>query len=109
MLGLLLVLQVQQVAAGVLDCLHDGSPRAGGCPLHHATAPADSPASFPGALLDCQRCVLEATIGAAQPLIPTLPVRLSLLVAVDPPPARQPHFYRFDPDSPLRPPINPPG
>jgi hypothetical protein len=108
-LGLLLVLQVQQVAASVLDCLHGGAPGAGGCLLHHAAEPVVWKAPGPGALADCQRCVLEASIGGVQPPGSVLPAHLSSLAGVDPPSVPQPHFYRFDPDALLRPPIAPIG
>lgn len=104
-LVMLLVLHAQQVAALTLDCMHDRAPPSGGCRHHHWAQTTDAPASAPVALLDCQRCALDASIGSHQPLPAAVAFSLTDDCAEDAPFTHPAHFYRFDPDAVLRPPI----
>lgn len=101
LIALALLLQVHQVASGLLVCLHDGPPSCAGCPYQQTLDPV-VPAQADW--LDCQRCALEASIGSAQ--LPSPPARTPVRWAnsIRLSSTRQPHFYRFYPESPLRPP-----
>lgn len=104
----LLMVQVQLYAASTLGCRHGGEPAAtqanvAGCPMHRAAA-ADPAADQPDRPFDCQKCALHCGVAAQalpapaailpQDLAPERPMLLS-----------ERHFYRFSPESPLRPPI----
>ena len=102
----LMLFQVQLFAASTLGCLHDaGNAAAAGCPLHHAgLGPAvHADVNDSGAQPHCAKCALSAclhhlaVIGAGP-----LP-GLSRLPPAHPAPHR--HFYRYIPESVLRPPI----
>ncbi|KAA6185393.1 hypothetical protein F2Q65_08950 [Thiohalocapsa marina] len=118
----LTLFQVQVMASWTLGCLHADEPAASAptCPMHAAAASADTSAGAPvqdqpqgdadasgpsgTSLLDCPKCALGIAIGqfdhhGAEPLWP-----LSARQA-EPCALRAGHFYRFRPESFLRPPI----
>lgn len=102
----LLIMQVQVWASETLGCRLEARLLSGdstACPLHQAIGSQPTQTN-PSCLLDCQRCALLCLAGVPALLAsaPVLP-RLDSVQIADPTPGR--HFYRFTPDSPLRPPI----
>lgn len=103
----LMVLQAQLFAAASLGCRHaaesgSGGDAAGACPYHQAeTGQAGDQGT--GALLDCQKCALHCAVGMNGLVGTTLELVGSPARAVLEAPPRR-HFYRFSPDSFLKPP-----
>lgn len=102
----MLIMQMQLWASETLGCRLEacsiqGDPLA--CPLHQAIGAQPAPTN-PNCLLDCQRCALlcVAAVPALLAATPDLPYP-DAMQTPDPTPGR--HFYRYTPDSPLRPPI----
>jgi hypothetical protein len=104
---ILLLVQVQLYAAATLGCRHGSEPAAQAsvavCPMHRASA-ADPPADQPDRPFDCQKCALHCGV-AAQSLPAPAAVLPQDLAPERPMLISERHFYRFSPESPLRPPI----
>jgi hypothetical protein len=106
----LLVLQVQVLASVALGCRHaaDGGldPVAGAvCPMHGVAGQVPSPDDPPPEpLLDCQKCALHCAV-AVYPLANASPMLPPVEGAGDPAARPEGHFYRFTPESFLKPPI----
>jgi hypothetical protein len=103
----LVVFQAQAFASDALRCRHaldaDSGAATTGCPFH---APASGSGSLAEDPLDCHKCALH--LGVLCPLqVPAAPV--VTLMPIRPVTESVPatHFYRFTPESPLRPPIAP--
>jgi len=104
----LMVLQAQVLASLILGCRHgiDGGTLgqvAAACPMHLAVS-GETGGAQDGALLDCHKCALHS--GAAAPALPAPSSMAPPMLAQGLPGAvSERHFYRFSPESPLRPPI----
>ena len=103
----LLALQAQSLASVSLSCLHEqsgGGTASPDCPWHQQTASHGNDTPGSTADLDCQRCALGCTVTACLPVPGGV---CASLVTLNAPAARaaQLHYYRFNPENALRPPI----